>query len=185
MAAGRKSGRFCVNLYAPAIKAGITDLWLSTRLKREDDGSFTQGEDRISIADEALADAIARAAALHPQRVPLVDITRTADHLRVILQLFAEWYVNRHTAPAPFPAKPAEKPCASPLLRGMLDMGETMLCTLDHGVLKIEQSELRALLRAADGTRTIAQIAALGTGIPAEDTLAALTASCSKALLIA
>lgn len=163
----------------------IADLWLSTRLKREDDGSFTQGGDRISIADEALASAVERAAAIHPQRVPLSTITHDAEHLRVILQLFAEWYVNLHTTPAPFPATPSEKPCSSPLVRGMLDMGETMLCTLDHGVLKIEQSELRALLRAADGTRTVAQIAALGTGIPAEDTLAALTASCSKALLIA
>jgi hypothetical protein len=38
---------------------------------------------------------------------------------------------------------------------------------------------------AADGTRTVEEIAALGTGIPPEDTLAALTASAGKALLIA
>lgn len=165
--------------------ARIAGMWISTRLRRDEDGSFVQSGDRISIADEGLADAIARAAALHPQRVPLSEVTDDPEHLRVILQLFAEWYVNLHLGPAPFPAEPAERPQASPLVRGMLEMGETMLCTLDHGVLKIEQSELRALLMAADGTRTIAEIAALGTGIPPEDTLAALTASCGKALLIA
>lgn len=161
----------------------IADLWISTRLARQADGSFVQGGDTIAIADEALAAAIERVAALHPQRVPLSDVTSDPEHLRVILQLFTEWYVNLHTAPAPFAATPAELPQSSPLIRGMLALGETMLCTLDHGVLKIEQPELRALLMAADGSRTIDEIAALGTGIPPEDTRAALAASAGKALL--
>lgn len=161
----------------------IADLWVSTKLVRQADGSFAQGGDTIAIADEGLASAIERVAALHPQRVPLCEVTQDAEHLRVILQLFVEWYVNLHTAPAPFAAAPSSLPQSSPLIRGMLTLGEAMLCTLDHGVLKIEQPELRALLMAADGTRTVDQIAALGTGIPPEDTLAALTASAGKALL--
>lgn len=162
----------------------ITDMWISTRLQRLEDGSFAQGADSVSIADEDLAAAIARVAAVHPQRLAISGLTDNPEHLRVIVQLFAEWYVNLYPDPAPFPLGPSEKPSSSPLVRGMLGLGETMLCTLDHTVLKIEQPELRALLMAADGTRTIAEIAALNTGIPPEDTHAALTACCGKALMI-
>jgi hypothetical protein len=91
--------------------------------------------------------------------------------------------VNLHPGPAPFPPEPSDLPCSGTLVRGMLELGEITLCTLDHGVLKIEQPELRALLMAADGTRSVAEISTLGTGIPPEDTLAALTACCAKALM--
>ncbi len=161
----------------------IGDMWISTKLARQADGTFVHGGDTITIAHQPLADAIEQVAALHPQRVPLSAVTDDPEHLRLIVQLFAEWYVKLHPGPAPFPAAPCARPEASPLVRGMLEMGETMLCTLDHGVLKIEQPEMRALLMAADGQRSVAEIAALGTGIPPEDTLAALTASCGKALL--
>lgn len=162
----------------------IAGMWISTKLQRLDDGSFTHGGDSVNIADEDLAAAIARVAAVHPQRLAISALTDNPEHLRVIVQLFAEWYVNLYPDPAPFPFGPSEKPCASPLVRGMLGLGETMLCTLDHTVLKIEQPELRALLMAADGTRSIAEIATLNTGIPPEDTHAALTACCGKALMI-
>ncbi len=164
--------------------ARISQMWLSTKLQRQEDGWFAHGADRIDIADELLASAIARVAALHPQRVPISEISDDPEHLRVILQLFVEWYVSLYPNPAPFPAVPSDKPCSSSLVRGMLGLGETMLCTLDHTVLKIEQPELRALLMAADGERTIAEIAALNTGIPPEDIRAALTACCDKALMV-
>lgn len=162
----------------------IADMWISTKLQRLPDGSFTQGGDSVNIADEDLAAAIARVAAVHPQRLAISALTDNPEHLRVIVQLFAEWYVNLYPDPAPFPFGPSDAPCASPLVRGMLGLGETMLCTLDHTVLKIEQPELRALLMAADGTRSIAEIATLNTGIPPDDTHAALTACCGKALMI-
>lgn len=161
----------------------IADLWLSTKIKRQDDGTFVLGDDVITINDDGLADALTRAAAAHPQRVPISAITSDPKLLRVILQLYTEWYVALHPAPAPFPSVPADKPCSGALVRGMLELGDTTLCTLDHGVIKIEQSELRALLMAADGTRTVDEIGALNTGIPPEDTLAALTACCGKALM--
>jgi hypothetical protein len=62
-------------------------------------------------------------------------------------------------------------------------MGDAMVSTLDHTLLKVEQPELRALLLAADGTRTVDEIARAGTGIPDEDIVAALTASAGRALL--
>jgi len=161
----------------------IAGLWLSTRLEPQGGGRFRHHGDTIAIADDDLAAALERAAAAYPQRVALSEITADPDHLRVIVQLFAEWYVDLHPGPAPFAAAPGERPETSPLIRGMLALGEPTICTLDHTVLQIDQAEVQALLRAADGTRTIAEIAALGTGIPAEDTLAALAASAQRALL--
>ena len=162
----------------------IAGMWVSTRLRREEDGSFSQAGDTIAITDAALAEAIERVASVHPRRVQLAEVTSDPEHLRVILQLFAEWYVNLHPGPTPFPLEPGVRPATSPLVRGMLAMGEATICTLDHGVLKIEQPELRALLLAADGTRTVAEIASAETGIPPEDTAAALAASAARALLI-
>lgn len=161
----------------------ITGLYISTKLRRQEDGSFMQGGDQIEIADEELAEAIDRAGSLAPQRVALSEIARTPEHLRVILQLFTEWYVSLHLNPAPFPLEPGETPLTSPLVRAMLEMGELTVCTLDHALLKIEQAELRGLLLAADGQHTIAEIAEAEHGIPADEVPLALAASCRRGLL--
>ncbi len=161
----------------------IADLWLSTKMQLQDDGTFKHGDDAIEIKDEAFSAALVHASSIYPQRIPVAQITGDPALLRIIIQLCTEWYVNLHSGPASFPSAPSDLPCSSALVRGMLELGEVMLCTLDHTVLKIEQPELRALLMAADGTRSVEEIAALGTGIPPEDTLAALTACCTKALI--
>jgi len=161
----------------------LAGLYLSTKLKRRDDGAFMAGEDEIEIAHEGLANGLARAAAAYPQRVPLDEITQDPALRRVVLQLFSEWYVNLHLEPAPFPDRPGGYPQTSPLIRGLLSLGDVMVSTLDHGLLKVEQPELRKLLMAADGSRTLTEIAELGTGIPPEDIEAALTASARRALL--
>lgn len=166
------------------INAGrIAELYLTTKLRRQDDGSFMQGGDQIEIADADLAAAIDRAGALAPQRVAVAEIASNPEHLRVLLQLFTEWYVSLHLHPAPFPLEPGEHPQTSPLVRAMLEMGELTVCTLDHALLKIEQAELRGLLLAADGKRTVAEIADEDHGIPAEDVVAALTASARRGLI--
>lgn len=162
----------------------ISGMYLTTRLTRQNDGTFMQDGDSIEIADEELASAIDRAASMAPERVPVSAITTDPDHLRVLLQLFAEWYVSLHPDPAPFPLKPCEQPETSPLVLSMLKMGELTVCTLDHKLLKIEQDELRNLLLAADGTRSMAEIAAMDHGIPADEVAAALTASARRGLLL-
>ncbi len=162
----------------------LSELSLSTNMRRQDDGTFTLRGDTIEIADEALAAAIENAALRAPERVPVSEITTNPDHLRVLLQLFAEWYVTLHPGPTPFPLEPGEQPQASPLVLAMLNMGELTVCGLDHKLLKIEQAELRNLLLAADGTRTMAEIAAMDHGIPADEVAAALTASARRGLLL-
>jgi Methyltransferase domain/Predicted methyltransferase regulatory domain len=158
-------------------------LYLATRLERGEDGSFSQGMDEIVISDPALADAIANASVRSPQRTPLADIATTPEQLRVVLQLFNEWYVALYLHPAPFPAAVGDYPRTSPLVRALLSTGELTICSLDHALLKIEQAELRALLMAADGTTSIADIAASGHGIPPEEVDAALNAAAQRALI--
>ena len=167
------------------IDAGrIADMYLTTRLQRQEDGTFMQDGDRIEIADDELAAALERAASLAPERVPVSEITRNPEHLRVLLQLFAEWYVTLHPGSQPFPLDPGPHPETSPLVMAMLKMGELTVCTLEHRLLKIEQDELRGLLLAADGTRTVAEIAAMDHGIPSDEVPAALTASARRGLLL-
>ncbi len=161
----------------------IDGLYLTTKLRRQEDGSFALAGDTIEIADEALAAALEAAAAAAPQRVAVAHVASTPEQLRVVLQLFAEWYVQLYVHPAPFPAAPGDLPQTSPLVRALLEMGELTVCTLDHALLKIEQAELRGLLLAADGQTAIADLAAAGHGIPPEDVVAALTASAQRALL--
>lgn len=163
----------------------IADLYLSTKMKRAESGEFIDGEDRIEIPDEELAAALAAASAQSPQRVPLTQIARTSDQLRVILQLFTEWYVNLHIGPAPFAPAPGDRPETGPLVRAMLAEGSNMVCTLDQSLLKIDQPELRALLLAADGTRSMAELAALDHGIPGDQVPAALAMSAKRGLLAA
>ena len=163
----------------------IDGLMLSTRLMREADGSFRQGEDVIEIPDAGLADAIERAAAIYPQRVPLADVARTPLQRRIVLQLFTEWFVNLHLYPAPFVAAPGERPQTCALTRAQLALGSRMATTRDHRRILIEQPEFRALLLAADGTRTLDEIAAAGHGLPQEETLPALTYAAGRGLLVA
>lgn len=161
----------------------IQDLYLTTTLRRQEDGTFTLANDTIEIADEELAAGLQRAAAAFPQRIPVRDIARSGEQLRVVLQLFAEWYVNLWVHPEPFPLSPCDRPQASPLVRAMLEHGELIVCTLDHQLLKIEQPELRALLMCADGSRSIAELADFDHGIPADEVGAAIEASARRGLL--
>lgn len=163
----------------------IAPLFLSTRIRRQEDGSFASGSDALDIADEALAAALERAAALAPQRVPVAEIARTEEQLRVVLDLFNGWYVNLHPDPAPFVSHPGDRPTVSPLVRGLIAMGERAICTLDHRRLAIDQPELRALLRMADGTRTLADLASGDHGIPPDEVAGALGLAAARALLIA
>lgn len=165
--------------------ARIADLYVSARLRRQEDGSFLHGKDRIELADAGFAERVEQLSAHWPQRIPVGDLAQDPDQLRALLHMFNEWYVKLHTDPAPFAARPGAYPQTSPLVRGMFEAGELAVCTLNHEMLKIDQAELRALLMAADGSRTLAELGAMDHGIPADEVEGALTASCGHALLVA
>ena len=83
--------------------------------------------------------------------------------------MFADWYVSLHVNPAPFVAEPGERPEVSPLARAMIAMGETMIATRNHSLLRIDRPDIRGLMLAADGTKTVGELAELGHGIAPEN----------------
>lgn len=162
----------------------IAGMMLTTKLRRLEDGRFADGEEIVEILDAKLKEAIAYVAEISPQRVPVSKIAHTPKQLRAVLELFSRWNVNLHLAPAPFAAEPGDRPETGQLIRAALAQGDRMICSLDHGLMAIDQPELRALLVAADGTRTMAELSAFEHGILGDEVPAALAAAARRALLL-
>lgn len=149
-------------------------------------GTFHQGKDEIEIPDKDLAASLVDAAAIAPRRVPVDTVASTTQQRRVILQLYAEWYVRLYKGREPFVATPGERPRTSALVRAQIAAGDLTVFSLDFRTFTIDQPELRALLLTADGTRTVAEIAALpDLDFPADQIPAALQAAATRALLSA
>lgn len=162
----------------------ISGMMLTTKLRQLEDGRFADGEEIVEILDAQLIESIAYVAEISPQRVELSKIAHTPKQLRAILELFNRWHVNLHLAPALFAAEPGDRPETGGLIRAALAQGDRMICSLDHGLMAIDQPELRALLAAADGTRTMAELSEVGHGIPGDEVPAALAAAARRALLL-
>ena len=136
-----------------------------------------------SLSQSEAASAIERAAANSPQRTPVSEVAPTREHLHTVLQLFADWYLNLYLAPAPFAAEPGEYPETSPLARAMLAMGEQSVASLDHQLARVDLPEVRELLRAADGRKTIGELAGIGHGVHADKVMEVLKLAAKEALL--
>jgi hypothetical protein len=162
----------------------IAGMMLSTKLRRLENGRFANGDEVVEFLDAELMEAIACVAEISPQRVPVSKIAQTPKQLRALLELFNRWNINLHLAPAPFVAEPGERPETGRLIRAALAQGDRMICSLDHGLMMIDQPEVRALLMAADGTKTMTELSGLDLGIPGDEIPAALAAAARRALLV-
>lgn len=97
-----------------------------------------------------------------------------------------EWLVQLHTGPPPFATVAGARPLSSPLVRAELVRGQNRLCTLDHKIIEIDQPGLRALIAAANGERTIPEIADMvNLEFPSERNAAAYDACAQRGLMIA
>lgn len=164
--------------------AQMQGLWISTELTRDEKGVFHSGKDSLEIKDDALANTLEQLSSMFPQRLPVADHVDGDDRRRAVLSMFSEWYVDLCSGDEPFALDLPERPCTSPLIRAQIARGDTRICTLDHRLLSIEQAELRALLLAADGTRTVAELQQMDEhGFPADQIPAALAASARRALI--
>lgn len=166
------------------IEAGRMDgLYLSSNVEREEDGGFRHKEHRFEIRDEVLAAAVDQVAVRFPFRVPVEEVTDDPRHRRVLLELANQNLLAFHSGPAPFADRAGPRPEVSPLVRGMLACGERKVATLSHDLVAIDQASARALLSAADGTRTIEDIRALDTGIPPAEVEDALADAAKRGLV--
>ncbi len=144
-------------------------LYCSVAIKRLDDGQFV-GEDRaFRIADaglnEWLSGVVAMAADIGPRhRFSVTELARTPKERIALLEL-AQVGVTFFAAPAPYVTSPSERPEASRLVRGQIALGVPFLSSLAHEEIELAQADVRALLAAADGTRTVEELEAVGSGI--------------------
>ena len=67
--------------------------------------------------------------------------------------------IDLRTAPPPLVAHPGERPAISALARLQAANGETLLATLRHTMIEIEDPSVRALVPLIDGARTRSEIA--------------------------
>jgi hypothetical protein len=164
----------------------IERLWISTRFVfDEKEGQFRHGDKHLKLSDERMNAAFHKISAARRARIPFAGLVDDEVRRQAFIRLFSVDYVELHTGPPPFVSKVGERPMSSPLVRAEIGLGRKAVARLDHTLLEIDQPHLRALLSAADGNRTIAEIARAVDGVfPAAEVLPALNAAAQRALMV-
>ncbi len=175
----------------PALLDG---LWVSAQLAVLESGEFKTGDDCFTVADAAMTEAMEELANAWPARRPVSDIARTDAQRQILLGLYEKWLVRLHLEPEPFALVPGERPETAGWIRYLLREGEDEIVTLAYRNMRIEQADLRELLVAADGTRSVADLVAFkhwggsdggpSGGIAADQVEAALREAGKRALLV-
>ena len=147
---------------------------------------FVAGNKHLDFEDETMKAAFRRIVAASPGRLPVAGLIEDTQRRRMFLKMFMIGHVDLHTTPAPFALAVGERPCTSPLVRAEIASEQPRLSRLDHWQLSIDQAHLRAMLAAANGRRTVAEIASAVDGVfPADEIVPALNAAARKALMLA
>ena len=163
----------------------LEGLTVSAQLVRDEDGKFRSGKSTFALSDDDFVRMFEVITQYYPERFPFLEKVVTPEPRRAMVDLFARSYISLHLDPEPFALELPERPEISPLARAQLRAGGTQVCSLNHSVFNIEQPELAALLIAADGTRTVEEIAALpDLPFPADQVGPALLAAARRALVM-
>jgi SAM-dependent methyltransferase len=125
----------------------------------EDGAAFQARRIKIRTNDPRLARFLASLAEAFPLCAPLGPAAETPSLGDQILRLFAREAIELYTAEAPLVAVPGERPAASPLARVQAANGESLLATLRHTMIQIDDPSVRALVPMIDGGRTRAELA--------------------------
>ena len=166
--------------------AGFDALLVSTTLRYDaEKDEFTDGDERtVKFSDDAMTAAFHRIVAAQPGRIPLSEIIELDDWRDAFLKMLAASLIDLHSGPAPFVATVGDRPETSRFARFAIGEGSAKLPRLDHADVKVERDDLRALLVAANGERTIAEIARAVDGVfPADEVEAALNAAAAIGLM--
>ncbi len=147
--------------------ARLRDLWATGELTIVDpDPSTPEGavfeagpNVKIRTHDPKLAEFLIALSAAFPLGLPLEAASENpvlADH---IFRLFVSRIAELATAPWPLAKVAGERPKVGALARLQAENGETLLATLRHRAIRIEDAPVRALIPLIDGTRTRAELA--------------------------
>jgi hypothetical protein len=165
---------------------GVAELLVDSRCEAAGGGQFRIDKNLFEIRDEVLGEMLARLAAERPRRLRVGDLVGTEEQLQALFEMFDAGLVDLHTAQAPGALELSERPVSSPLVRMMLDRGMQTVCTLDHRMLGVTESDPRALLARLDGTVRADELLAHGPfgALDSPDKLNAAFAKCLRENLL-
>ncbi len=128
----------------------LSGLYVSCDAARTADGTVRnkRGTFQVSDQSEALIDALIDA---WPQRLALRDFINGADLAEFVLIMFESGLIDLHSAPAPCSDGSGDHPAASPLARAQVSDGQTMICTLLHTIIRVNEDGPRTLVGLLDG----------------------------------
>lgn len=139
--------------------ARLFDLHVSSGAKRNADGAFQVGASQIDVTDAALLHAMEAISAASPATVPVASVIDDIAHAGALLRMYWLGVVELHTAPSNFPTQAGDHPAASPFARLQAGVGQTLLTTLSHGMVEVNDAFSLKFVAGLDGTRTRAEIA--------------------------
>ncbi|HEY4848459.1 MAG TPA: class I SAM-dependent methyltransferase [Methylocella sp.] len=125
----------------------------------------------IETRDSYFADFLTRLGAAFPSSIPVDDIESHPNLAEPLLRLFVARIVSFITEPLRFSLIPGEHPIASPLAPVQAAQGETVLASLRHKPVRIDDATSRTFITLMDGSRTRAALAtemAKQTGVAEE-----------------
>jgi SAM-dependent methyltransferase len=154
----------------------VAAMHISSTAHRVEGNRFECEGASFDLADPLLANVLEHLGSIWPNTAPVADMITDHDRLLALLDLYGDYSVELHVAPASF-TRGGDRPAASPLARLQAGRGETRLTTLRHTMVDVDDAFSRAFVAGLDGTRTRAEIARDIAGrfnLTAEDALAPL-----------
>jgi SAM-dependent methyltransferase len=109
---------------------------------------------KIKTRDPKLSTFLVTLATAFPLAVPLDAASESPDLAKHIFRLFANQVIQVTTGQWPLVAVPGERPKASALGCLQAANGESIIATLRHQMVEIDDAPARALLALMDGART-------------------------------
>lgn len=132
----------------------------------------------LTTAHPVAVRVITRLAEAWPRTLPASEVIREAgeEHAQAVCQIllsaFAGNVVELYSVPPRVSPEPGERPVASPLARLQARHGETIVTTLLHTYIALQDERARRLITLLDGTRDraalVREMSAAAQGAPCE-----------------
>ncbi len=134
-------------------------LHASSTARRNEEGAFICGSTQFTITDDTLVQALNALGQAWPGTLPVSSLISDIDRAGALLRMYWTDALELHTAPMSFASGDSARPCASPVARLQAARGESLLTTLSHGIVEVEDAFSLKFIAGLDGTRTREQVA--------------------------
>jgi len=137
----------------------LLDMHVASTARRVDGGAFLAGATQFEMKDEILERTVDALAQAWPATIPVSSVIDDPERAGALLRMYWTEVVELHTAPLSFPGAGSPRPCASPVARLQAERGQSLLTTLNHGMVEVEDPFSRQFIARLDGSRSREQIA--------------------------